>query len=109
MFFSFLGLTTSLQAQNDAKQDEEKKQLQERVINAKRQKALRERSVQTQTSKYNHKEAEILAKLNTEIIPEDFPAYKNEYSDEQYLILMNKWYASHPASLKNSTTPNETK
>lgn len=109
LFFSMLGLTINLQAQTDAKQQEEKKQLQNRVLNAKRERSVRERSVFVQTTKYNHKESEIYAKLNTEVIPEDFPVYKSEYSNEQYNILMNKWYSAHPALLKEETNTNEPK
>jgi hypothetical protein len=104
LFLSFMGATVKLQAQTDAKQQEETRELQRRVINANREKRLHQQSVLVQTTKYNHRESEIYAKLNTEVIPDDFPVYKSEYSDEQYTILMNKWYSSHPNLLKPEST-----
>lgn len=58
--------------------------------------------VAVETNRYNHHEEEILDKLNVMSIPEDFPVYKAEYTDAEYVVLTNKWYAAHPELLRNS-------
>lgn len=99
----FLGLTVNLDAQTDAKVDNEalKQRMRQRILETKGV-SQKENNAQVESVRYNHKEKEILARLNTESIPDDFPVYKTEYTDEQYTILMNKWYDSHPALLKNN-------
>ncbi|HXB40986.1 MAG TPA: hypothetical protein VNZ49_10625 [Bacteroidia bacterium] len=115
LLFLFFGLTTNLNAQTDKQQSAEEKEKQE--LREKFQKGMQARkmeqraksqSIAVQTNKYNNREAEILAKLNTGEIPTDFPIYKNEYSNEQYTILMNKWYTANPA-LINKESANEQK
>jgi hypothetical protein len=111
LLFLFFGLTTNLNAQTDKQQSAEEKEKQE--LREKFQKGMQARkmeqraksqSIAVQTNKYNHREAEILAKLNTGEIPADFPIYKNEYSNEQYTILMNKWYTANPALINKEST-----
>lgn len=111
-----LGLTNHLFAQNAKQSADEEKERQElrrkfsQGMQARKleQARLRDKSVAVQ-SKYNNRESEIIAKLNTEGIPADFPVYKPEYTNEQYTIVMNKWYAANPTLLKKETTTNEQK
>lgn len=60
----------------------------------------------TEAGKYNYKENEILAKLNVSSIPADFPVFKKEYTNDQYDILMSKWYELHPSLLKSKNNSN---
>lgn len=105
-----LGAQTSKQAQPDAQKQkllQEFKQnqaLRKQNLRVEEENRMKQKSVAVQTDKYNHHEAEIFAKLNTETIPDDFPVYKTEYTDQQYVILMNKWYAANPSLLKKETT-----
>ena len=118
LFFSFflMGLTISLKAQTDAKQQssEEKERLelsrkvQQGLQARSNNERLQSKSALVQTNKYNHLEAEIMSKLNTEGIPADFPVLSG-YSNEQYTILMNKWYSANPALLKKESNTNEQK
>jgi hypothetical protein len=102
MFISCMGMTSAIFAQQAEKNpDELKAQLQRRLMESRVQRTMQQ-AVTVQPSKYNHRELEILAKLNTEEIPADFPVYKDEYTNDQYTILMNKWYDAHPALLRNS-------
>jgi len=110
LLFSMLGLTVNLCAQNDkqSQQDEiTKKRLQEGLQRGNNKRVMQQsvsvQEIAVQDAKYNHKEKEILAKLNTEAIPNDFPVYKSEYTEEEYMILMNKWYSSHPTMLKKES------
>lgn len=104
-FSSMLGLTVNLQAQSD-KQSSEEKEKQVLVytlrhgMQTRGMKTVEVSSVAVQTNKYNHREAEIIAKINSESIPEDFPIFKNEYTNEEYTILINKWYTANPALQK---------
>jgi len=109
LLIAFFGLTSNIEAQSAKPQDDEKEK-QELSRKVKQGMHLREtRQVQgsaltVQTNKYNHREAEIMDKLNTEGIPADFPVYKSEYSNEQYTILMNKWYVANPSLLKKDSS-----
>jgi hypothetical protein len=105
-----LGAQTNKQAQPDPQKQKllqdfkQNKALRNQNLRAEEENRMKEKSVAVQTNKYNHHEADIFAKLNTETIPDDFPVYKAGYTDEQYVILMNKWYAAHPSLLKKETT-----
>ena len=101
LFFSFWGLTIDLHAQNDKKVEEKTPLL---IPNGKR---LKQQSLPVQSDKYHNKEQEILARLNVEIIPSDFPVYTTEYTEDQYTALMNKWYNSHTELLKKETNINQ--
>lgn len=110
LFFSMLGLTVNLHAQTDKQsaEEKEKQELREkfsRGMQARKmeQRRAKDNSIQVQTNKYNNREAEILEKLNTGEIPADFPSYRSEYSNEQYTILMNKWYTANPTLVKNES------
>lgn len=104
MLIPLMGVTSAAFAQQAEKSpDELKAHLQRRLIESHAQRSMQQ-AIYVQPSKYNHRELEILAKLNTEEIPADFPVYKAEYTNEQYTVLMNKWYEAHPELLRK---PNE--
>ena len=110
LLFSMMGVTPNLCAQNDKQQQKDeiaKQRLQESLArgNNKRvmQQAIPVQEIAVQDAKYNHQEKEILAKLNTETIPEDFPVFKSEFTQDEYTAIMNKWYSTHPALIKKET------
>ncbi len=109
LFFSMLGLTINLQAQTD-KQSLEEKEKQELIYTLRQgmqtrgMKTVQVSSVAVQTNKYNHREAEIITKINSKGIPDDFPIFKNEYTNDEYTILINKWYTANPALLKKESS-----
>ena len=116
LFLSMMGLTINLKAQTDAKQqqaeEKEKQELRQKFqkgMQARKMERAHQRSIEVQTNKYNHLEAEILAKLNTQSIPADFPIFQPEYTNEQYNFLMNKWYEANPSLLKKKSNTNEPK
>ncbi len=105
--FLVMGVAVNLSAQTDKqKQDEITKQrLNEGLARGNNNRMLAQSvDLQVQDSKYNHQEKEILAKLNTDAIPQDFPVYKSEFKQEEYTALMNKWYSANPTLLKKETT-----
>ena len=110
LFFSTLGLTANLCAQSSVKQipqnDVTGKRLEEGMNRANSKRTMSQttpvepQEIGVKKSQYNFKEKEILAKLNTESIPTDFPVYKSEYTEEEYTSLMNKWYTANPSLVK---------
>ena len=106
---SFFGLTINLNAQvnKQSAEEQEKQVLREKFqqgMQARKMQQIQGATFSVQTDRYNHREAEIMGKLNTESIPSDFPIYQNQYSDEQYTILINKWYVANPALVKKEST-----
>ncbi len=113
----FAGLAFRMNAQSDAKQQEPvksqemtpaeqeafKNKLKHRILEIKAANA-QQNVIIVQKSAYNNREAEILEKLNTDVIPESFPLYKEEYTHDQYTVLMNKWYAANPTLVKKQNT-----
>ncbi len=118
LLFLFFGVT-DLRSQNekvsaqDAKTQAEKDEITRKRIEYKMYhlKRTSEQPVEVNVAdnKYNHREKEIFEKLNTESIPDDFPIYKTEYTNDQYTTLMNAWYKEHPALLKKGTNTNQQK
>lgn len=101
-----LGLALSARAQEaqQSSEDKEKQELRRKFLQgmqARRIERAQAMTVAVQTNRYNHREEEIMAKLNIMNIPEDFPIYKPGYTDEQYIQLMNEWYNTHPHMLRN--------
>ena len=106
----FFGLTQNLCAQSSKPEVDEatRKRIEYQALHMKRSS---EQAVEVYVAdkQYNHREKEILEKLNTEAIPADFPAYKPEYTDQEYTTVMNVWYKEHPALLKKGTNTNQQK
>jgi hypothetical protein len=106
LFLVMTGMTVNLCAQ-EAKQNQDeigKQRLRDGLARGQRNRALAIATpvagLNVEDTRYNHKEKEIMAKLNTDGIPADFPMYKSEYSNKEYDALMNKWYEENPALLK---------
>jgi hypothetical protein len=107
LFFSMIGMTVNLCAQ-EAKQNQDeigKQRIRDGLARGQSKRTLAQATpvapeLNVEDTRYNHKEKEIMAKLNTEGIPADFPLYKSEYSNEEYEALMNKWYEENPTLLK---------
>ena len=111
LLIAFFGLTEKLFAQNDkqANQDEiTKRRLEYKMSHTQRTMQF-PTEVGVNDNKYNHREKEILEKLNTDVIPAGFPEYKTELTSGQYTDMMNKWYAANPALLKKETSTNQQK
>lgn len=113
LFFSSMGLTINLQAQNNKQTEETKKtELQKKpepLQTAFFEKRVKQAPGVNKPSQYKNKDQEILARLNTAAIPEDFPKYKAEYTEEKYNLLMDKWYNTHNDLLKKETNTNSQK
>jgi len=104
----FFGLTQNLCAQSDKQlsQDEiTKRRLEYKMSHAKRTMDAPE-ELGVQGNKYDHREKEILAKLNTDVIPADFPVYQPAYSKAQYTAKMEEWYAANPSLLRKEKETN---
>ena len=107
LFLAMTGITVNLCAQ-EAKQNQDeigKQRLRDGLARGQKNRALAAATpvaseLNVEETRYNHKEKEIMAKLNTEGIPASFPVYKSEYSNEEYEALMNKWYEENPELLK---------
>ena len=105
--FAALALSVCVQAQSQSSEEKEKQELRQkfqRGMQARRIEHAQAREVAIQSNKYNHHEDEIIAKLNSIGIPDDFPVYKAEYTDDQYVGIMNQWYKEHPERLRNPVT-----
>ncbi len=107
LLFLFFGLTIHLSAQTskqtltaEEKENQELARKFQQGMQARRMEHLQSKTTIVQSNRYNNREAEIMTKLNTDGIPSDFPIYKPEYTNEQYTILINKWYAANPSLLK---------
>lgn len=92
------------QGGNEEKEKQELRRKFQQGMQARKMERVQSMEVAVQTNKYNHHEEEILARLNSMGIPDDFPVYKPEYTDEQYVTLMNNWYDAHPEMLRNPST-----
>lgn len=108
LLFLFFGVT-DLRSQNEklTAEEKEKQELRQKFqqgMQAHTMHRVHSQAVAVKTNKYNQHETEILNKLNAMSIPDDFPVYKEEYTDEQYIILMNKWYQANPTLLRNPNT-----
>lgn len=109
--FAFMAGATNLHAQTDkqsAADEATKRRLEYKMSHAKRVVEL-PTEVGVQDDRYNHREKEIMERLNTDAIPADFPVYKTEYTNEQYTLIMNKWYGANPALVKEKTNTNNQK